>query len=108
MPICDALRAWIKPIAKASGPVNELCPPNRRGRAGEGLGKCEAETVRLGGLIGGWKSNALRHSFISYRAAIVGLAQTAMEAGNSEGQAKRSYNDAKGLDEASAWFGVLP
>lgn len=27
-----------------------------------------------------------------------------MEAGNSEAEARRSYNDAKGLDEALEWF----
>ena len=58
--------------------------------------------------MGGWRRNALRHSFISYRAAQTGLSQTAMEAGNSESEARRSYNDAKGKDEADAWFAVVP
>ena len=64
-------------------------------------------TTRLGALIGGWRPNALRHSFISYRAAIVGLAQTAMEAGNSEREARRDYHDAKPRSEAEAWFRLL-
>lgn len=61
----------------------------------------------LGKLVGGWKPNALRNSFISYRAAQVGLAKTAMEAGNSEKEARRSYNDAKSEEEAKEWFAAL-
>jgi len=67
-----------------------------------------AETARLGALIGGWRPNALRHSFISYRAAVVGISQAAQEAGNSEAISRRAYQDAMGSDVAEAWFGVLP
>jgi len=62
------------------------------------------ETKRLGTLIGGWQQNALRHSFISNRAALVGLGKAAMEAGNSESEAKRSYNDAKTEKDAKEYF----
>jgi hypothetical protein len=31
-----------------------------------------------------------------------------MEAGNSESEAKKSYNDAKGKDEAADWFSPIP
>ena len=63
--------------------------------------------LRIGRLIGGWKANALRHSFISYRAAQVGLGKTAMEAGNSEGEAKRSYNSAMSEVEANLYFSIF-
>ncbi len=96
IPILPALRHWLYPVRKKSGPLVSCLPSSGN----------EPETKRLGGLIGGWKPNALRHSFISYRAALVGLGQTAMEAGNSESEAKKSYNDAKGKDEARRWFGV--
>jgi len=104
VPIQPALRAWLEPIHQKSGPICSVSPPARK-VAGRGE---ETETKRLGALVGGWRKNALRHSFISYRAALVGLGQTAMEAGNSESEAKRSYNDAKGPDEAEHWFGVTP
>jgi predicted RNA-binding protein with PUA-like domain len=65
-----------------------------------------AETTRLGKLVGGWKRNALRHSFISYRAAVVGIAKAAAEAGNSESESRKSYQDAKSLDEGVRWFAV--
>ena len=59
-------------------------------------------------MVGGWRSNALRDSYISYRAAKVGLGKTSMEAGNSEAEAKASYNDAKSEAEADEWFGLFP
>jgi len=100
--ILPALRAWLRPLAQPSGRLAPRIPPS----AGEG--RATAETTRLGRLIGGWKRNALRHSWITYRAALVGISQTAMEAGNSESEARRSYLDAVGADQAAEWFGVMP
>lgn len=105
VPILPALRAWLDPIRKDAGPIHADTPAPTKRPKGRGQ---HAETARLGGMIGGWLPNALRHSFISYRAAVVGLGQTAMEAGNSEAEAKASYNDAKGRDEADEWFSVFP
>ena len=102
VPVNPALRAWLEPRAD-SGRIGPFLPP-----ACPQKGGVMAETTRLGQFVAGWRRNALRHSFISYRAAQVGLAQTAMEAGNSESEARRSYNDAKGLDEAEKWFAVFP
>jgi len=99
VPILPALRAALWPIKQDIGRVGPKLPAHTPPKGGK-----KAETTRLGELVGGWKKNALRHSFISYRAAMVGLAQTAMEAGNSESEAKKSYNDAKGKDEAKIWF----
>ena len=99
VPILPALRAILWPIKQDLGRVGPKRPMHTPAKGGK-----LAETTRLGAFVGGWKKNASRHSFISYRAAIVGLAQTAMEAGNSEAEAKKSYNDAKGKDEAKAWF----
>lgn len=101
-PILPALRHWLYERRKERGPVHVGTAPTKRGRGADAV----AETARLGALVGGWRPNALRHSFISYRAALVGIGQTAMEAGNSESQAKASYNSAKGADEAAEWFGI--
>lgn len=100
VPINPALRSWLTPGTGRVGPHVHPSKPSTSGGV--------AETTRLGALVGGWRRNALRHSFISFRAAQVGLAQTAMEAGNSESEARRSYNDAKGKDEADQWFAVVP
>lgn len=104
VPILPVLRAWLEPVKGVAGPVGATAPPHKLGRGKD----AEPETKRLGALVGGWRRNALRHSFISYRAPVVGLGQTALEAGNSESEARRSYNDAKGKDEAEAWFSVFP
>ncbi len=101
IPLCASLRSILEPL-RASGNIGPHLPPSCPPCGGK-----QAETTRLGLVVGGWKRNALRHSFISYRAAQVGLSQTAMEAGNSEAEARRSYNDAKGKDEAEAWFSVV-
>jgi integrase len=101
VPILPALEAILRPLA-ATGRVGPFLPPHTPPKGGK-----LAETTRLGKFIKGWKRNALRHSFISYRAAQVGLVQTAMEAGNSESEARRSYNDAKSPEEAGQWFAII-
>lgn len=106
VPILPALRAHLFSLKATTGPVLAAPPPQKLGRGKGAI----AETRRLGALVGegGWRKNALRHSWISYRAAVVGLAQTAMEAGNSESQARRAYNDAKSKEEAAEWFSLRP
>lgn len=96
VPILPSLRHWLFPVRKQSGPLISCLPSSGN----------DPETTRIGSLVGGWRPNALRHSFISFRAATEGLAKTAMECGNSESEAKKSYNDSKGPDEASDWFSV--
>lgn len=104
VPILPALRAYLFPLRVDKGPILASPPPQKLGRGKGAI----AETRRLGALVGGWRKNALRHSWISYRAAVVGLAQAAMEAGNSESQARRAYNDAKSPKEAEEWFSLRP
>ena len=99
LPMADALRLWLH-SRRGIGPC---CPVSaHRGR--------HPETLRLATLLkrAVWPRNALRHSYISYRAALVGLGQAAMEAGNSESEARRSYNDAKTVADAEKWFSILP
>ena len=57
----------------------------------------------------GWKHNALRHSFISYRVAkIKNVNEVAMEAGNSPDMIFKHYRELVTEKEADAWFGVTP
>jgi len=56
-----------------------------------------------------WKKNALRHSFISYRAAETkDIAATSLEAGNSPKIIFQNYRELVTEDEAKEWFGILP
>lgn len=97
------LQRYLQTCRPAEAPaVGHHKPPDKT-RHGE-----DAETKRLGKLVGGWRRNALRDSFISYRAAQVGIARAALEAGNSESEAKKSYHDAKSQEEAGAWFSLKP
>jgi integrase len=56
-----------------------------------------------------WPHNALRHSYISYRIAVVqSAAQVALEAGNSPTIIFRDYRELVTKDEAEKWFGIMP
>ena len=56
-----------------------------------------------------WPPNVLRHSFISYRIAIVQSAdQVALEAGNSATIIFKHYRELTTPDVAEKWFSILP
>ena len=56
-----------------------------------------------------WKSNAPRHSFISYRLAVMpDVARVALEAGNSPQMIFRNYRELATPSEAQAWFEIAP
>jgi hypothetical protein len=58
---------------------------------------------------GGWRQNALRHSFISYRVAETGdVARTSLEAGNSPKMIFRHYREIVDAEAAKAWFSIRP
>ena len=101
IPILPALEDALHGVRQTSGRVGATAAPTTAPKGGT-----EAETTRLGHLVGGWRRNALRHSFISYRAAVVGISKAAAEAGNSESESRKSYQDAKSLDEGVRWFAV--
>lgn len=101
-PILPALRAVLWPL-RGSGRVLNGLPPHRSPHGGK-----VSETTRLGRIVKGWKRNALRHSFISYRSAQVGTMQAALDAGNSESVTRRNYQDAVTATDAEAWFDLPP
>jgi integrase len=54
-----------------------------------------------------WKNNGLRHSYISYRLAVVqNTAQVALEAGNSPQMIFRHYRELVRAMDAEKWFAV--
>ena len=56
-----------------------------------------------------WPRNVLRHSYISYRIAVVKSAeQVALEAGNSPAIIFRHYRELATESEAAAWFNIRP
>ncbi len=57
----------------------------------------------------GWKHNALRHSFISYRVAETqDVAKVSLEAGNSPQMIFKHYRELVQPKEAKAWFALMP
>lgn len=99
VPMLDPLPEWLADWRKAKGPVLENAD------------RASNETARLksSGLIDAWKKNALRHSFISYRLALVkSIAQVAEEAGTSPQTIKRNYLDPQSIKSADKWFSVRP
>jgi integrase len=95
VPISDNLKLWLTPCKQASGPV---CLHQRPQMAAARL--CEGFT---------WQENGLRHSFISYRLAILhDTARVALEAGNSPEVIFGHYRELVTPEAAGAWFEVKP
>jgi integrase len=95
VPISDNLKAWLLPYKQAIGPV---CVHQRSQIAAARL--CDDFE---------WQENGLRHSYISYRLAILhDTARVALEAGNSPEVIFGHYRELVTPEEAKAWFAVMP
>lgn len=111
IPITDNLREWLVPRAKSSGPVRP--PPRMSYPLYRVARKVAAAKLIKQGLsaknLKEWPSNALRHSFASYRLAMIdNAAQVAEECGHSVQILKRNYRELVTKAEARAWFAVVP
>ena len=109
VPICDTLREWLAPHAKASGPV---VPLNLWGRLWN-YRKALAGAVETGPDARPaveWKQNALRHSFASYALAREGdAARVALWLGHmSPAMTFKHYRERVTPEEAAEWFAVTP
>lgn len=99
VPVCDALREWLAPIAKRAGAVAPTTNFRRRFHA----------IRKAAGLAEMWEGNELRHSFASYRLAeTADAARTALELGNSPAILRAHYAELVTPQDATAWFGVKP
>jgi len=95
VPIGDNLKEWLKPHTQVSGPV---CGHQRPQMAVARL--CEGFK---------WAANGLRHSYISYRLAVLhDTARVALEAGNSPEVIFAHYRELVTPEAAEAWFKVAP
>ena len=105
VPISDNLSAWLKPHAKKSGLVNP----------------CEEQATNVGNALGDrieragarakikWKRNGFRHSYISYRVAILkDVPAVALECGNSPQVIFSNYRALATDAEAKEWFSIMP
>jgi len=93
VPIAPNLKSWLKPYLQPSGPV---CVHQRPQMALARFCKDFA-----------WEKNGLRHSFISYRLAILhDTARVALEAGNSPEVIFAYYRELVTPKAGKAWFSV--
>ena len=94
VPISDGLAAWLRPLPQEGKVVPERAPD---------LTKL-AEKLAME-----WPRNALRHSYISYRLAIVkDAARVALEAGNSPDIIFKHYRELVTEEDAQEWFSIVP
>ena len=99
VPMLPNLKAWLKKVAKESGPVWPQSSPY--------LFELQSRTAEDAKVP--WKHNALRHSFISYRVATIkNVDQVALEAGNSPEMIFEHYRELVTADAAEKWFGIQP
>ena len=96
MSISDNCAAWLASYAKASGPVAAFERSDKQ------------LFIYLAGKAGvPWKHNGLRHSFISYRLAIIkNVHQVSLEAGNSPNMVFAHYRQLVRESEAAEWFSI--
>ena len=99
VPLTDNLTAWLAPWREATGPIVPIS--DTPGALSDVAMKAK--------IPGGWRQNALRHSFISYRVAETGdVPRTALEAGNSPKMIFRHYREVVTEEDAKAWFSIRP
>jgi integrase len=106
VPLMDNLRSWLLPYARGSGPIIELA--NLANGIQRLIRKFKSSNEQPAGRAK-WKHNGLRHSFCSYRLAIVkNAAQVALEAGNSPQMIFQHYRELVTEREANDWFSTIP
>jgi integrase len=98
VPIPDNCVSWLARFASESGPVCPLERPDKQ---------CFQYLAPAANLK--WKHNALRHSFISYRLAIIkNVHQVSLEAGNSPQMVFAHYRQLVTETKSTEWFGIVP
>jgi len=98
-PLTDNLKAWLAPWRQETGRIVRM----------KGVSGALTDLGTKAGIEGGWRKNALRHSYISYRVAGTGdVARTSLEAGNSPEVIFKNYREVVGEDDSKAWFSMVP
>lgn len=102
VPLCEAALAWLEWAGIRPGMTGAVCLRNPSE---------EDETARLGRVVfkTGWPQDALRHSYGSFRNAVLrNLPQVAEEMGTSETMLRRHYHNPRTSEEGAEWFALRP
>ncbi len=102
IPLLPTARVWLEWAGIRPGQTGAVCEEN--------LAEI-GETKRLGEVVfkTGWPQDALRHSYGSYRNAVVrSLSQVAEEMGSSEAMLRKHYHNPRSRSEGEAWFDLRP
>ena len=96
VPISDNLVRWLEPLQR----VGKVVPTEEHFR----------EALRTAAKVGiAWPHNGLRHSYISYRVALINdVNKVALEAGNSPTIIFKHYRELVTEDAAKEWFSIVP
>ena len=98
VPIAPNLAEWLRPYHNASG---NLLSNRRESDAAIAFAKKQG--------IEPWPDNALRHSFGTYRLAVIADApRVALEMGNSVAKLISNYRELADAYDAAAWFAISP
>jgi integrase len=97
VPVTENLRLWLLPYGLRTGNVSPYVNMTKQFLK-------HADSVGVT-----WKHNALRHSFVSYRVAMIqNVAQVALEAGNSPRMVFDNYRALVTPNDANRWFEIIP
>lgn len=100
LPLPPAAIAWLRTVSPGSGLIWTNPVP-------DSIHAAQKQCADAAGIT--WKKNGLRHSYASYRLAIVGdPGRVAAELGNSPAMVHRHYKQLVKPEEAEAWFTILP
>ena len=112
VPILPALKAWIGDHVQKYGPVLSYSLP---ACLAEAFGTAAKKATKRRKMIDSdapvlkWKQNALRHSYGSYRMAVVcDAAKVSLEMGNSPQKMFSNYRKVVTKAQGEAWFGLVP
>ncbi len=120
VPLCPAAQMWLREIPERLGPVSPYAEENkvlhsirqcadrlRRNQAPDRPHRKGAQPEAIDSFQ--WVKNGLRHSFCSYRMALIrDAARVALEAGNSPSMLFRNYRELVTPEQAEHWFGIVP
>jgi integrase len=103
VPLCEAGKVWLRWAGIEPGMSGPVCLRNPA---------LWQESLRIAKVVwpdGKWPQDALRHSFGSYRNAVLrNLGQVAEEMGTSETMLHRHYHNPRTKEEGVEWFSVRP